>query len=186
MAVAACQPSSQPSTLPRDSPRKGSLLLHIRVNELCPLTARLVRSSSSRPTLSSHAVRLSARHWGGGHQSRAWAPPELSSLLSLTSFPPKPLKIPPHESRVCRVPAVGPARWRLGESDAPTIRAQGLFGLSRLTLRSLSLSDILLYAPSGEAVARVTRPLSASCASSSVPGRLQPPNSEGLPYKAVI
>lgn len=35
-------------------------------------------------------------------------------------------------------------------------------------------------------MARGTRPLFASCASSSVPGRLQPPNYQGLPYKAVI
>ena len=39
---------------------------------------------------------------------------------------------------------VGPARWWLWELDTPTQKAQEPSGLSRLTLRSLSLSDILI------------------------------------------
>lgn len=64
----------------------------------------------------------------------------------------------------------------------------GQCGLSSLTLRSLSLSDILLGVRSrgrgGDA--RHPSTFRLVCASASVPGRLQPPHSEGLPYKAAI
>lgn len=45
---------------------------------------------------------------------------------------------------------VGPARWWLWELDTPTQKAQEPSGLSRLTLRSLSLSDILINTRSRE------------------------------------
>lgn len=61
------------------------------------------------------------------------------SPFSISIPLPKHVRIPPHsKSLVVTSLPIGPARWRVGESHASTTRAQ------RLTLRSLSLSDILV------------------------------------------
>lgn len=136
-----CPPSSQLPVLPRNSPRKGSLPLHTWVKPALPSFTRVGALPSSLPTCWAALPtkpRLRAKVCGGGH----WP-----GFLPVQESPPSVLPFPSHSeflyrrSHACSRPCPGPSQVAAGQ-PVPHRQSARAVQPPRLTLRSLSLSDI--------------------------------------------
>lgn len=166
----------------QDSPRKGSLPLHTWVKPALPSFTRVGALPSSLPTCWAAlptSPRLRAKVCGGGH----WP-----GFLPVQESPPSVLPFPNHSeflyrrSHACSQPCPGPSQAAAGQS-VPHRQSARAVQPPRLTLRSLSLSDIPARARPrrGGGAAPSTRPPVHAGSQVDCASQLR-----GLPYKAAI